>query len=109
MREHKVCKSESPTLSKGHSGAADPNPAVYGKRAFGATAQHRAVKKHFFQSQETSLHNTDCSTLFAKSLESMSGEGGVAAGLEPRAKMHQAQTTECVTELLSTAGLKQPG
>lgn len=57
MREHKVCKSESPTLSKGHSGAADPNPAVYGKRAFGATAQHRAVKKHFFQSQETSLHN----------------------------------------------------
>lgn len=78
---------------------------LYGKRAFGATAQHRTMKKHFFQTQETSLHNTGCSTLFGKSLESTSGEGGAAAGLVPRAKMHQAQTMECVTGSLAT-GLK---
>lgn len=57
MREHKVCKSEwTPTSSKAHSGAADPrekNIWCY---------QHRTMNKHFFQAQETSLHNTGCST-----------------------------------------------
>lgn len=51
-------------------------------------------------------YTTQAVPQFGKSLESRSGEGGAAAGLVPRAKMHQAQTMECVTGPLSTAGLK---
>lgn len=37
---------------------------LMGKEHLVLPAQHRTVKKHFFQTQETSLHNTGCSTVW---------------------------------------------
>lgn len=102
MREHKVCKSEwTPTSSKAHSGAADPrekNIWCYQLSTGPWRNTSSKPRKHPYTTQAVPQ--------LGKSLEGTSGKGGAAAGLVPTAKMHQAQTTECVTGPLSTAGLK---
>lgn len=105
-REHKVCKSEwTPTLSKGYSEAADPNPPVYGKRTFAATSSAQDC-------EEILLSNPGnipgCSTLFEKSLESTRG-GRSCSWIGTNSKDAPGTDTECITGPLSTAGLKPWG
>lgn len=75
-----------------------------GKRTFGATST--GPWRNTSSKPRKHPYTTQAVPQLGKSLEGTSGKGGAAAGLVPTAKMHQAQTTECVTGPLSTAGLK---
>lgn len=106
MREHKICSQEwvNTNLVLSTFWGCWPKPSSLWAKSIWCYSSAQDCEETLFQMQETSLHNTGCSTLLGKPLESTSGEGGAAAALVPRAKTHQAQSTECVPGLLSRSG-----